>query len=129
LSVIGHYSIEEKSSTVALTTGARILGKHLLALGSAYTLYQTQKEAMGEGLAMLGATATYQIASKGIEASEQADLRSWATVPRSLYLASASLKPGEYQLVVNEAGKVVHQEALTVSDSIKIQIKNLRILE
>lgn len=129
LSVIGHFSVEEKSSAVALSTGARILGKHLLALGSAYTLYQTQKEAMGEGLAMLGATATYQIASKGIEASEQADLRSWATIPRSLYLASASLKPGEYQMVVNEDGKVVHQEALSVSESLKIQIKNLQILE
>lgn len=129
LSVIGHFSVEEKSSSVALTTGARILGKHLLALGSAYTLYQSQKEALGEGLAMLGATATYQIASKGIEASEQADLRSWATIPRSFYLASASLKPGQYELSVNEDGKVVHQEPLTVSTDLKIQIKNFRILE
>lgn len=80
-------------------------------------------------MAMLAATATYQIANKGIEVSERADLRSWTTAPRSIYLSSFNLKPGTYEAQVIDGDVIISKIALTIDDSQSFVIKNIRIFE
>lgn len=129
LSVIGHFNLEENLTEVQTKTGARFLGKQLVAIGSAYALYQSQKKSLGEGMAMLAATATYQIANKGIEVSERADLRSWTMAPRSIYLSSFNLKPGSYELQVIDVEAIIAKSSIVLNDSKAILIKNIRIFE
>lgn len=129
ISVIGHYNLEENLGEVETKTGMRFLTKQIVAIGSAYALYQSQKKSLGEGMAMLAATATYQIANKGIEVSERADLRSWTTAPRSIYLSSFNLKPGTYEAQVIDGDVIISKIALTIDDSQSFVIKNIRIFE
>lgn len=127
ISVIGHFNQEENLTEIKTKTGARFLGKQLVAIGSAYALYQSQKQTMGESMAMLAATATYQIANKGIEASERADLRSWATAPRGIFVSSFALKPGSYKVRILDAEVEVQQFSLELTDANNFVIKNIRI--
>lgn len=129
ISVIGHYNLEENLADIQTKTGLRFLTKQIIAIGSAYALYQSQKKSLGESMAMLAATATYQIANKGIEVSERADLRSWTTAPRGIYLSSFNLKPGTYEAQVISGDAIISKISLIIDNTNSYLIKNIRIFE
>ncbi len=129
MSSIGHFQRDEEKAGIILKTSARVIGKQIAALGSAYAIYQTQKKNLGGELAMLAATATYQIANKTIEFSERANLRSWATLPRSFYLVSDNLPPGNYKIYLSEKGAETFQEKIEVIKGGPFVFKSIRLLE
>lgn len=100
LSEIAYQTLDDKAIANMAKVGARVAGKHLAALGVAYLLYNKQKGSMGDFGAMLLASGSYSAANKGIEMSEKADLRFWATLPSDYRLNSLALKPGSYSVEV-----------------------------
>jgi hypothetical protein len=86
--------MDENSTSMYAKVGARVAGKHLTALLAAYA---TSKK-MGN----LAGSLAYGVANKAIEASERADLRNWSLLPHHYRLASLSLKPGTYDLVLEK---------------------------
>ena len=82
--------MDEKSFSTKAKIGARLVGKHLAALAAAYGISK-------KGGALAGSLA-YAAATKGIEASERADLRIWSLLPHHFRITSLSLPAGEYQL-------------------------------
>ncbi|EQC46625.1 hypothetical protein [Bacteriovorax sp. Seq25_V] len=100
LSEIAYHTLDEQSISNMAKVGARVAGKHLAALGAAYLIYEKQKGSLGEFGAMMLASGSYSAANKGIEYSEKADLRFWATLPSDYRLNSISLPPGKYTVAV-----------------------------
>ena len=96
---IAREAIEEHSLATRLRLGVRLAGKHLAAIASAYTAYQT---AIGKGTPSLAAQflakGLYVAANRAIAASEQADLRAWLSLPHSISMTSFYLGPGTYQV-------------------------------
>ena len=97
LSEMAHYTIDSNATASLAAVGARVAAKHLTALGAAYLSYRQLKDKIGEGMAMISATAAYNLASKGIAESEKADLRSWMTLPNQVRMNSFKLAPGDYE--------------------------------
>lgn len=118
LSEIAFQTLDDKSISDMAKVGARVAGKHLAALGVAYLLYNKQKGSMGDFGAMLLASGSYTAANKGIEMSEKADLRFWATLPSDYRLTSLALKPGTYTVEVitlnNNKEEVVSSKEFSV---------------
>lgn len=100
LEEVARQSLEEESGQRILRTGVRVAGKHIAAIVASYTLYQQLKGKNGDNafLAKMAAMGSYVAATKGIAYSERADTRSWATLPRALRVADASLPPGNYEV-------------------------------
>lgn len=120
---IANQALDEKITSVYVKTGARVAGKHLAALLSAYQIYQ-QTKAKGEMIAMTAATFAYSAANKAIEASERADLRSWQTLPQHFSLTSGRFPAGEYKVSVKEDGKVTPLSNIKI-DKVARNVVNL----
>lgn len=107
LSEMAFYTMDSKATSDLVKTGTRVAVKHLAALGGAYLTYRNLKDKMGDGLALMSGTAAYNLAAKGIDATEKADLRSWITLPNQVRMNSFKLPAGEYELYsLNSASKV-----------------------
>lgn len=107
LSEMAFYTMDSKATSDLVKTGTRVAAKHLAALGGAYLTYKNLKDKMGDGLALMSGTAAYNLASRGIESSEKADLRSWMTLPNQVRMNSFKLPAGEYELYSqNTASKI-----------------------
>jgi len=111
---IANQALDERSTSLYVKTGARVAGKHLAALLSAYTIYQQTKD-KGEMIAMTAATFAYSAANKAIEASERADLRSWRSLPQNFLLSSGRLPAGEYKISMKENGTVTPMKDIKVN--------------
>ena len=97
LSAIAHQTLKNQMSSIKSKTGLRVAGKHLTALAGSYLSYKSSlKKGQGEAFASTMASATYTLASIGIDQSERADLRYWATLPDNIWISSLRVKPGEY---------------------------------
>lgn len=119
LSDLAQYTLSENSVSNYAKVGARVALKHITALTTAYALY-AKKKGTNETLAMLAAGAAYSLASKGIEMSEEADLRSWSILPRLYSLATFKLRPGTYSVEyqANKKDAQVHSLGnISVADS------------
>lgn len=103
LSEMAHQSIDSKSLKNSLTKGARLAAKHLAALGASYASFTQLKESLGPDFALLSAVAAYKISTRGIEATEEADLRSWITLPNEIRLNTFKLKTGHYEVFVKDS--------------------------
>jgi len=101
---IAEQAVVEQSVWLYPKLGARLATKHVIAIMAAYATYKAFKE-KNEFLAKSGAVLQYVASSKGIEASEQADTRQWATIPASIRMTEFSLAPGTYKLKVRVEGK------------------------
>lgn len=97
LSDLAHYSLEENAISNYAKVGTRVAIKHIAALATAYAVYQKSK-GTNELFAMTIASGTYGAANKGIEMSEQADLRSWSMLPHMYSSTSFQLPAGTYDV-------------------------------
>lgn len=118
VSDVAYQALDEKSFENTAKVGARVAGKHLSALAASYLLYEKQK-GKSEMLAFMAASGAYAAANKGIEMSERADLRYWATLPSDFRLSSGSLPPGEYTVSLVKKDK----EKNTLISNSKFQVK------
>lgn len=91
--------VAEHASSTFVRTGLRTAGKHLAAIAASYATYKAMEKS-GEFFAKTAAVVQYIGASKGIEASEQADTRFWSTLPESIRLNDFYVPKGDYKLEV-----------------------------
>lgn len=104
LSQIAYEALDNKVISTYAKIGARVAGKHVAALVTSYVAYNLAiKQGIPEFVALLTATGSYSLANKGIAASEQADLRYWASLPSSLRVASARLPKGKYKVFLKSS--------------------------
>jgi hypothetical protein len=106
---IASEAIIEDSSSKYKKLGSRLVIKHLTAIMASYATYKALKNSGKAGfLAKQAAVLQYLAASKGIEASEKADVRYWSTLPATIRFADIALPKGDYQATLKEfAGKNV----------------------
>jgi len=126
LSEMAFHTLDAKAAGDLTLKGTRVAAKHLTALLASYATYKSLKEKMGDGFALLSGIAGYNIASRGIEESEKADLRSWISLPNQVRMSSFKLSPGNYELYslnVNVNAEVLIGK-FTVSDKEKIILKS-----
>lgn len=86
----------ERAAASYTKVGVRVALKHLVAILAAYRTYETMKEANGEFLARGIAFTQYMASTKGIKASEQADVRFWSTLPSNIRQGTLYLPAGTY---------------------------------
>lgn len=123
---IASQALEQKTTAIYTKTGLRVAGKHLSALLASYAIFNANKD-KGDLIATGMATMSYAAANKGIEMSEKADLRSWQTLPQNYKLASLSLPPGEYTIIVDNNGVKKEFANITVDKNAKNSIINLNM--
>ena len=105
ISDIAVEALENDIGAVKTKIGARLAVKHIAAIAAAYSIYKASRKSMGELGAHFTASASYAAANKGIEASEQADLRFWSTLPHDLRMNSINLGKGNYDLFLKRTNK------------------------
>ncbi|MBF0359986.1 MAG: hypothetical protein HQK49_03205 [Oligoflexia bacterium] len=99
---IAEEAIEEDSGMRYFKTGMRVGAKHLTAILASYGTYKLMVDKSGRGsgvgefLAKNAAVLQYVALSKGIEATEKADVRYWTTLPKDIRMARVSLPKGTY---------------------------------
>lgn len=100
---IAHEAILEDSSSKYKKLGSRLVLKHLTAIMASYATYKALKNSGKAGfLAKQAAVLQYLAASKGIEASEKADVRYWSTLPATIRFVDMEVPEGDYQASVRE---------------------------
>ncbi len=113
MSDLAHFVLSENALSNYAKVGTRVALKHVAAIAAAYTTYQQTKGKSGETIAFMVASSLYAGANKGIEASEQADIRGWNMLPHMFSTAGFDLKPGTYEFEykqnesVQSLGKVI----------------------
>lgn len=105
LTDLAHFNISENAISNYAKVGGRVVLKHVAALVSAYAIYQKQK-GTNETFAMMLAGGAYGAANKGIQMSEQADLRSWSMLPHMYSSTAFELNPGTYTVEYQHKDKV-----------------------
>jgi hypothetical protein len=105
LTDLAHFNISEAAISNYAKVGGRVVLKHVAALVSAYAIYQKQK-GTNETFAMMLAGGAYGAANKGIQMSEQADLRSWSMLPHMYSSTAFELNPGTYTVEYQHKDKV-----------------------
>jgi hypothetical protein len=116
ISEVANQALDEKMTGISVKTGTRVAAKHVAALGASYLIYTNQKAKIGEMLALSVATLSYAGLNKVIESSEQADLRSWQTLPANFRISRLSLPKGNYKINVKMAGQLQPLENVEVKD-------------
>lgn len=99
ISDIAYFNMQNSKISKYSQIGTRVAAKQMTALVAAYLIYKKEGELL--------ASISYALANKGIELSEQADLRAWSTLPNNIRFTSLKLKPGKYNLVIeSKRGKI-----------------------
>jgi hypothetical protein len=111
LSNLATMTLNEDVMGIYTKVGARVATKHVVALATAYLIYEQNKD-KGDFLAMTLATVSYAGANKAIEMSERADLRNWSLLPHNFRLTSLNLAKGNYEIFIK---KVVGQKEVEQS--------------
>jgi len=103
---VAEQAIVEQSAWLYPKVGTRLATKHAVAILASYGTYKLIKggKSGNSFFAKNAAVLQYIAASKGIELSESADTRQWATIPATLRIVDLFLKPGSYQLKVRSVG-------------------------
>ncbi len=128
LSEFAKNALEAKASALRVKIGTRLATKYAAAVISAVTTYKTSvSNGTPKGVAELLAASLFVVASKGIEKSEEADLRSWRSLPENIYAQVFDLAPDTYDIqFIREGGageKVIRTKKLVVENS---QLLHLR---
>ena len=125
---IAEQAIVEQAAWLYPKVGARLATKHAIAILAAYGTYEGLKGDDGKHsfLAKNAAMLQYLASSKGIEASEDADIRQWSTIPKALRMMDFYLAPGTYDFKLRATGEIpkVHQLGQVI---VKSKKKNLLI--
>jgi hypothetical protein len=125
LNEIANQSLDEKISSISTKTGVRVAGKHLSALLASYTLYNSQKEKLGDLFAMGAAILSYQAANRAIQLSESADLRSWQTLPDSIRFGRIKLPVGIYKIILEQGEKEIELSTFQINTETRPQLIHL----
>lgn len=105
LSEIAKVTLESKYNGIKARLGARLAVKYTAAIISAVTAYKRAvKNGTPKGVAELMAAGLFAVASKGIEFSEAADLRSWRSLPNAVYSGILNLPKGNYDIELLKEG-------------------------
>lgn len=100
---IAQEAVLEDSSTKYKKLGSRLVLKHLTAIMASYATYKALKNSGKAGfLAKQAAVLQYLAASKGIEASEKADVRYWSSLPMSVRFADVYIPEGSFTGEIQE---------------------------
>lgn len=104
---IAAQAIAEKTVARYWRVGVRLALKHAAAIAASFATYNALKGRKNDNdfLAKNAAVFQYLAAAKGIEVSETADTRGWATLPESFNLAQLYLAPGKYKFNIVEQAK------------------------
>ena len=90
------------SARRALSLGARLAWKHIVAISAAITTYKAMKKSNPEFVAKQIAVFQYMTTASIIAESETADTRYWSTLPKNMRFVHAFLPPGEYMVKLHE---------------------------
>jgi tetratricopeptide (TPR) repeat protein len=125
---IAEQAIIEQAAWLYPKVGARLATKHAVAIIAAYGTYQGLKGDDGKHsfLAKNAAILQYLASSKGIEASEAADVRQWSTIPKALRMMDFYLSPGTYDFKLRASGEIPKEHQLG-QVIVKSKKKNLLI--
>lgn len=123
---IANQALDEKITGIRIKTGARVAAKHIAAITAAYGVYTQMKQKTPEMMAMAAASASYAAANKLIAASEQADLRSWSTLPQSFSLSSVRMPAGEYKVTLVDGSVSIPLKNIQINDK---QLRNIVALQ
>jgi hypothetical protein len=101
---IAEESVGAENAARYLRTGLRLAIKHAVAIAASIATYQGIKKGKDENESSAAAAAAFQyfLANQAIKASEKADTRYWATLPRQFRMAEVSLSSGDYELSVSK---------------------------
>lgn len=101
---IAQQAVAESAAARYWRVGLRLALKHAAAIAASFATYKALKGRKNDNdfLASNAAVFQYLAAAKGIEASEKADTRAWATLPESFNLAELNLKSGKYKFSIVE---------------------------
>ena len=127
LSDLGFLEMDNQIIGQTAITGARVAAKYLTAVLAAYATYRQVLKSAGEFAATMAGTAAYLAASKGVAMSEQADLRQWISLPKSLYFADFALPAGNYKIALSRGGELLPLKTLTVENGASKQLTILKI--
>jgi hypothetical protein len=97
ITAIAEKSLNDRLAMIYLKSGGRALLKFL----ASEKMKSEMKKDKNETKNFLGSLAIDLV----VGATEQADLRTWRTLPAQIHIARLNLPPGEYILRVNESGK------------------------
>lgn len=99
MSDIAKEALEENALALKVRLGTRLAVKYTSAIISAIGAYKAAKSNGAPKLAAeLAASSLFALSIKGIEYSEEADLRNWRSLPANIYSTSFQLTPGDYEL-------------------------------
>ena len=101
---IAAQAVAEKTVARYWRVGLRLALKHAAAIAASFATYNALKGKKNDNdfLARNAAVFQYLAAAKGIEVSERADTRGWATLPESFNLTELHLSPGKYKFNIVE---------------------------
>lgn len=101
---IAAQAVAEKTVARYWRVGLRLALKHAAAIAASFATYNALKGKKNDNdfLARNVAVFQYLAAAKGIEVSERADTRGWATLPESFNLTELHLNPGKYKFNIVE---------------------------
>jgi hypothetical protein len=118
---IAMQAANERAGASYKKVGLRVALKHAVAIVAAYKTYTSMKKGDNDFIAKTVAFAQYMASSKGIAASEKADIRHWSTLPGVINLTDLYLPKGEYRLAIRTA--TAGPERTTASDKKKTDKK------
>lgn len=111
LGEISRLTNKEQLGGYLLSTGGKFLVKQGLAILGAYATYKAlNKGGDNSGFAKAMALATYLGSTAAISYAEKADVRHWTSLPREIHTTSLHLPKGNYTLnaQIKKAGETVN---------------------
>lgn len=101
---IAQQAVAEKAVARYWRVGLRLALKHATAIAASFATYKALAGRKNDNdfLARNAAVFQYLAAARGIEMSERADTRGWATLPDSFNMTEFYLKPGKYKINIVE---------------------------
>ncbi len=127
---IARLNVDRRASGVAFKTGVRVGMKYLTALLPAIVLYK-KMEGSPDFVRMLAASAVWMAGKKVADATEDADLRAWNSLPRWIGAVEAQVAPGSYTAsLVTKTGKGEQETSLgtiTIAENKAQQIWQARV--
>lgn len=125
---IAKLNIDRRANAMALKTGIRVGLKYLAALVPAILTY---KRIDGPEFAkMLAATAVWMAGKRIVDATEAADLRAWALLPKWVGASELNLPPAEYDMsLVDRGSGAVHARTKLKVEANKPVLHKLRVMQ
>ncbi len=116
---ISALNVERRANAIATKTGIRVGMKYLAALIPAILMYK-KLEGSPDFVRMLAASAVWMAGKKVVDATEEADLRSWDFLPRWIGSVETKLAPGNYGMSLIAPDKEIPVGSLAIDSSLSV---------